>query len=98
MAEITKALVEKLAKLARLEFTGEELEKFTTDLGNILGHVKELESVDAKGVAPMTGGTMLKNIMREDIVVPENEKEKKNIVDAFPDKKGNYLKTPAVFE
>lgn len=98
MAEITKTLVEKLAKLARLEFAPEELEKFTDDLSNILGHVKELESVDTKGIAPMTGGTTLKNIMREDVIVSENEKEKKNVVGAFPDQKGNYLKTPAVFE
>ncbi len=98
MAEITKELVEKLAKLARLELAPTEIEKFTTDLSNILAHVKELESVDTKNVTPMTGGTMLKNVMREDVREAENEDEKKNIIDAFPDKQGGYLKTPAVFE
>ncbi len=98
MAEITKALIKKLAKLARLELSSAETEKFTTDLGNILAHVHELESVDTKNVAPMTGGTMLKNVMRDDVAEAVQPKEQKNIIDAFPDTQGGYLKTPAVFE
>ncbi len=98
MAEITTALVEKLAKLARLELSQAETEKFTTDLSNIVAYVKELESVDTKNMVPMTGGTMLKNVMRDDVAEVSAPNEQKNIIDAFPDKKGNYLKTPAVFE
>lgn len=98
MAEIDKKLLTHLAGLARLELTDAESEKFVTDLGNILKHFQELKSLDTTNVVPMTGGTMLKNILREDVPESVNKEERQAIIDAFPDEKGGYLKTPAVFE
>src|SRR3972149_3584350 len=67
MAEITQKSLEHLADLARIELSESETDKFLKDLGNILNYFKELESLDTKDVAPMTGGTALKNVMREDM-------------------------------
>ena len=86
-----------MADLARLELSEKEEEKLLKDLESILGHFKELESLNTSNVAPMTGGTNLKNVFRED-------GERKSslaatpVVDAFPDKEKDYLKVPAVFE
>lgn len=97
MPEITKKSLEHLADLARLELTEKEEEKFLKDLESILGHFKELESLDTSNVAPLTGGTSLKNVFRED-------GERKSslaadpVVDAFPEKEKGYLKVPAVFK
>ncbi len=88
--------LEHLAKLARIALDPKEEEKLLGDLGHILDHVKELQSLDTSNVAPMTGGTDLKNVFRED-----GERENTNRgagVDAFPGKKDGYLKVPPVFE
>ncbi len=99
MAEITKQLVEHLADLARLELGASEAEKFTGELGKILDHVKELQSVDTKNVLPMTGGTMLKNVFRSDEDPQKDMMEvSRRIVAEFPESEGGYNKIPPVFE
>ena len=50
---ITASDVEKVAKLARLRLTDEELQRFTSQLGDVLEHAADLQSLDLDGVAPM---------------------------------------------
>lgn len=52
--KITKDEVTHVARLARLEFTEAEAEKFTSQLNNILMYMDMLNRVDTTGVAPMT--------------------------------------------
>jgi aspartyl-tRNA(Asn)/glutamyl-tRNA(Gln) amidotransferase subunit C len=95
-SSINKEELEHLAKLARLELNPDEEEKLLADLGNILEHFKELQELDTTNVAPMTGGTDLKNMFRED-----TERENTNRgagTEAFPKSKDGYLKVPSVFE
>ena len=93
---LDKKTLEHLAKLARIELDPKEEEKLLKDLGNILDYFKELQELDTANVPPMTGGTDLKNIFRED-----GERENTNRragVDAFPEKENGFLKIPPVFE
>ena len=93
---ITKHELEHLASLARIELDPKEEEKLLKDLSNILDHFKELQTLDTTNVAPMTGGTDLLNIFREDA---EHENTNRGAgVDAFPESKNGYLKVPPVFE
>lgn len=99
MAEINKALIEHLADLARLELDANEAEKFTGELGKILDHVKELQSVDVKNVAPMTGGTALSNVFRSDEEPQIDMIEmSRRVIAEFPESEGGYNKIPPVFE
>jgi len=93
---INKHELEHLAKLARVDLDPKEEEKLLKDLGSILEHFNELKALDTGSVEPMTGGTELKNIFRED-----TERENTNQgagVEAFPEKEKGYLKVPPVFE
>lgn len=95
-SSLNKRDLEHLAKLARIELDPKEEEKLLKDLGNILDHFKELQELDTTNVAPMPGGTELKNIFRED-----TERENTNRgegIDAFPEKSDGFLKIPPVFE
>jgi aspartyl-tRNA(Asn)/glutamyl-tRNA(Gln) amidotransferase subunit C len=95
-SSIGKKELEHLAKLARIELAPGEEEKLLKDLGNILDHFKELNELDTVNITPMTGGTALMNVLRED-----EERESTNRgagVDAFPESKDGYLKVPPVFE
>ena len=51
---IAKADVEKIAELARLELTVEQIESFTVQLSSILGHIDKLNELDTTDVAPMS--------------------------------------------
>jgi aspartyl-tRNA(Asn)/glutamyl-tRNA(Gln) amidotransferase subunit C len=99
-SEINKHELEHLAKLARIELDPAEEEKLLKDLGAILNYFKELQEVDTSAVEPMTGGTDLRNIFRED---SEENGGRENTnrgagVDAFPESQNGYLKIPPVFE
>lgn len=96
MSELNKKTLEHLAELARIELKAGEEEKLLKDLQNILGHFEELQSLDTSGVEPMTGGTDLKNIFREDKLAVSDDDTGKG-PEAFPEKEGGYLKVPPVF-
>lgn len=92
---INKKTLEHLAELARIELKPEEEEKLLRDLSKILDHFKELQELDTSAVSPMTGGTALKNIFRED-AERENTNHEAGI-EQFPETKDGFLKIPPVF-
>ncbi|MBI3046384.1 MAG: Asp-tRNA(Asn)/Glu-tRNA(Gln) amidotransferase subunit GatC [Candidatus Harrisonbacteria bacterium] len=92
---LTKKDLEHLAELARIDLKAGEEGKLLKDLGAILDYFKELQSVNTDGVAPMTGGTEFKNVLREDAAGGTDDTGKGS--DAFPDKQGSYLRVPPVF-
>jgi aspartyl-tRNA(Asn)/glutamyl-tRNA(Gln) amidotransferase subunit C len=63
---ITRAEVEQIAQLARLELRGAEIGEIARDLGSILEHMRELEQVDTADVAPMGGVSEQGSPLRED--------------------------------
>jgi aspartyl-tRNA(Asn)/glutamyl-tRNA(Gln) amidotransferase subunit C len=69
MSKLSRDDVLKLARLARLDLTSEEVELFRTQLSDILQYVEQLDKVDVAGLEPTTQVTGLKNVMREDEVV-----------------------------
>ena len=101
MAEINRENLKHLADLARLELTSKESVKLLKDLKKILGHFQELEAVDTNNVEPMTGGTMAKNVFRNDETDSDKKLQKLHetgkVVSAFPVSDKGYLKVPKVF-
>lgn len=97
MSEITKKSLEHLADLARLELNAKEEEKFLGDLIKILDHFKGLQSLNTENVTPMTGGTELKNVLRED-GLPSQTLGPDKVVGAFPQKENHFLKVPPIFK
>lgn len=53
MVEINEALTRKVANLARLQLTDEEIRLFTQQIGEILKYVDQLGQVDVTGVEPL---------------------------------------------
>ena len=87
-----------IAKLARIELGEEEKTKFEKDLSAILEFVEKLSEVDTTNVEPMTGGTILENVMRADAQVDKSlEGKSAELIDAAPERKGGYIKVKAVF-
>lgn len=66
MAKLTRDDVLKLARLAHLRLTDQEVEQFATEISAILGYVEQLKSVDLKDLPPTNQVTGLTNVMRPD--------------------------------
>ena len=66
MTKLTKDQVRHIAKLARLNLSNEEVEKFTTELTQILDYVEVLQEVDTNDVEPTAQVTGLTNSFRDD--------------------------------
>jgi aspartyl-tRNA(Asn)/glutamyl-tRNA(Gln) amidotransferase subunit C len=66
MAKLSRDDVLKLAQLARLDLSDEEVEEFSRELSEILQYVEQLGSVDVSGLKPTQQVTGLTNVMRED--------------------------------
>jgi len=58
---ITKADIEKLAKLSRLKLTEDEKEKYAKDMENILAYVKQIDGVSPTSGVGATAGASLKS-------------------------------------
>ena len=68
MAKLTRDDVLKLARLARLQLTDDEVTKFTEEIGSILHYVEQLQSVALDSLEPTQQVTGLTNVERKDVV------------------------------
>ena len=95
---ITKADVEKIAALARLELTPEETDSFTQQLGSILEYIDKLNELDTADVPPMshcsTAGSDTEYARRDDAVTPSLGRQ--TATENAPDSEDGYFKVPKV--
>ena len=93
--EITEKEIKHLASLSRLNFTDEELAKFSADFKAILDYVNELQKVDTSNVKD---NTMIRayDELREDEVKPSLSNEE--IVGNAPKNYNGYFIAPTVVE
>lgn len=66
MAKLTREDILKLARLARLSLTDDEVEQFAKEISSILEYVEQLQGVDVSGLGPTSQVTGLMNVMRPD--------------------------------
>lgn len=88
--------IKYFAKLARVKLNPEEEDRFGKNLGEILDHFEQLQEVETSEVQPMTGGTELRNVFRED--EPRESRLDRTGMEQFPEAKDDFLKVPKVFE
>ena len=72
---LTAADVTKVARLARLDVTAEEVERMTAQLAGMLEHFADVDALDLADVEPMTQPYPLVNVFREDVVRPGLDRE-----------------------
>ena len=89
-------LVDKIATLARLEFSGEEKEQIRGDLEKILTFVEKLNELDTDNVDPLIYVTDETNVVREDEVkkLASHEDALRNA----PKKDSDYFRVPKVID
>ncbi len=90
MSQLTKEEVLKLARLARLRLSDEEVQKYTEELGEILGYVEMLSKVDTANLEPTNQVTGLHNVFRPDVVQDYKAKPEK-LLGSLPNRKDDYI-------
>ena len=76
--------------------TEEELEKYTTELSDIVNFANELSNIDVDGVQPTNHILDIKNVFRKDEVQPSYDREK--ILKNAPSKDAGCVSVPKVVE
>src|SRR3989338_7411183 len=85
----TKVDIAALAKLARLEVSGEELKKLEKEIPDILKFVETIQSANVE-VHPSTGSG-LHNVMRADEEAHESGIYTEDLLKAAPARAGNRI-------
>ena len=67
---LSNADVAKVAILARLRLSPEEIETFTGQLNSIVDYVAQLQELNTTGVEPLAHGIELRNVFRDDVRGP----------------------------
>lgn len=93
---ITANEVKHVASLAKLEFTDEELQKFTGQMDEIINMVEQLGEVDTTDVPVTSTVTEEVNVMRENVAVKGTDRTllMKNV----PEEKDGLIKVPAIID
>ena len=85
-----------IALLARVGLTPEELERYRSQMENILAQFQVLQQVDTEDVPPTSQSVPLHSVMREDEPAPSLPRE--DILANAPRREDNYLRVRAVLE
>lgn len=94
--KITRAEVEHVARLARLELSDTELDTFTVQMDSILAYVEKLNALDTDGIVPTSHAVPMDNAFR-----PDEQKDSIGIEAALanaPQRAESFFRVPKVIE
>lgn len=91
---VSDADVRKIAKLARLRLSDDEVRLYGGQLAKILDAMAELSALDTKDVPPTTSVLGAVNVTREDEPQPFAGRER--LLENAPDRDGPYFKVRKV--
>jgi len=72
---ITRADVAKVAKLARLDVSEADLDRYTEQLAGMLDHFEDIDALDLSGVEPLNQPYPLVNVLRADVEEPTLDRD-----------------------
>ena len=95
---LSKKEIQHIAKLARLELTDEELDKYGSQLSGVLNYIDQLKEVNTAGVEPTAQVTGLNNVFREDEIKEWDEDENKKAINEAPEVYKGQIKVKRILE
>jgi len=92
--QVDDDLIDKLSRLAMLQFNEAEKEEIKKDLEKMIGFVDKLKELDTTGVEPLLHVTQEVNVLRDD--VPGNMLTREEALKNAPQHDGTYFQVPKV--
>lgn len=93
---IDRKTVEHVAKLARLELTPDEMDRYEKQLGAILDYIAQLEKLEIKGVEPLVHAGDFTNVFRADEPRPGLPVD--DALRNAPSRSASYFVVPKIIE
>ena len=90
--------VRHIAKLARLELTEKEVEKFQKELSSILDYIEKLKEVDILKVDSTSHAILVENVKRKDAFFNTELEKKKKITKLAPEFKDGHIKVKSILK
>lgn len=90
--------IEDLAKLARLDLTEEEKNRYAEQLSVIFEYFGMLGEVDTENVPETCQVTGLLDVTRSDVAVQQDTEKLEKLMACFPERQARLLKVKAVFK
>jgi len=88
--------VRHVARLARLDLTSEEVERFREQLGAVLERAQRIQSLALDDVPPTAHPLELRNVLRPDEV--SEHREPGRILEGAPEREGPLFRVPRILE
>ena len=95
-ALIDEAQVRRIARLARLSLSDDEVRAFSGQLANILDYVRQIESLDTEGVEPLAHAGSVTDVLRED--EPREGLSRQQALANAPDTHADCFRVPSVID
>ena len=97
--KLSQEEVLKIARLARLKLSPEEVDKYSHQLSAILEYVEKLKTLNVDGIEPTAHAMTVPTPFRKDTEIQNNAIEK-TIANApgREDREGNFFKVPRVIQ
>jgi aspartyl-tRNA(Asn)/glutamyl-tRNA(Gln) amidotransferase subunit C len=89
---IEREQVLHVAKLARLSFSDEEVDRLAPELSKIVEYVEQMDRLELEGVEPTSHVVELQNVLREDVPRPSLPKEQ--ALEQAPDAAAGGFRVP----
>ncbi|MCA9026726.1 MAG: Asp-tRNA(Asn)/Glu-tRNA(Gln) amidotransferase subunit GatC [Planctomycetaceae bacterium] len=96
MSELTVDDVKKVASLARLKLSGDDIARYQKKLENVLSYVHLLDEVDTSDVEPMAHAIEAVNVFRQD--EPRDSLDQAQALANAPQTDGKYFLVPAILD
>lgn len=94
-SRLTRQDVAKVADLARLVLSDEEIDRYTEQLGAVLAHAEDVASLQIDDVPPTSHPLELVNVLRADVVAAERI-ERAEVLAQAPSVEDGRFKVPAI--
>jgi len=88
--------IAKVARLARLALSPEELELYGRQLGDILEHAERVQQLASEGVEPTSHPLPMTNAFRDDVVTGSLDRD--DVLAAAPDAEDGFFKVPRILD
>ncbi|MBM5789794.1 Asp-tRNA(Asn)/Glu-tRNA(Gln) amidotransferase subunit GatC [Candidatus Parcubacteria bacterium] len=90
--------IKHIAKLARLDLTGEEEKTYGEQLGSLLAYVDTLQELDTRDVPELQHAMEVTNVFREDAVEGCEPDVRERALANFSKRKNDLLQVQGVFD
>ena len=94
--QITDETIDYVGILAKLSLSSEEKKQTKKDMSEMLDYVGKLNELDVSGVEPMSHSFPISNVMREDVVTNEDDRE--NMLKNAPERSEDSYIVPHTFD